>query len=448
MSQISDLVEVVNKLADRMGSQEKAIAALKAPATGGKGLTPEQVVAMLQGQAGKALVGTDGSWFSPPSAGMGRVLERGVGMGTALKAIYDRHKHNIGNDEAIEREHGFMTLDRFKEVGHKRADGVVRKAALAEGSGITGGYVVPPQFASTLLRLAIEEAIVRRFATVLPMTSRTLQVPTLDVTTAQTAGTTPFLGGILASWQPEAASINESEPTFRQMELVAWDLVFHTIASNQLLADNAVALDALLTQLFKEALAWYSDYAFLRGTGTASSMPLGILNAPATIQFTRTTAAKFQLPDVAGMMSRILVKSWDSVVWIMHPSVLPQVLQLKDDSGGAGVGRLVFINPAPPTVEGGIANKMPMSILGRPIFWTEKLPALGTTGCVLLADLSYYLVGDRMELQIDVSPHVKFLTNQMVWRIIARMDGKPWLNGPVTYADGTYTASPFVTITQ
>ena len=52
-----------------------------------------------------------------------------------------------------------------------------------------------------------------------------------------------------------------------------------------------------------------------------------------------------------------------------------------------------------------------------------------------------------MELEIATSPHVYFLNNQLAWRAVARMDGQPWLAGPIYYADGATTSSPFVALT-
>ena len=52
------------------------------------------------------------------------------------------------------------------------------------------------------------------------------------------------------------------------------------------------------------------------------------------------------------------------------------------------------------------------------------------------------------ELQIDVSPHVNFLKNQMTWRVVWRGDGQPWLNTSITLGDGSTKVSPFLTLTQ
>jgi hypothetical protein len=70
------------------------------------------------------------------------------------------------------------------------------KAALAEASGVTGGYTVPPDFYQQLMALMAEETFIRPRAFVVPMASASMQIPYLDVSTVQSAGVSPFFGGV------------------------------------------------------------------------------------------------------------------------------------------------------------------------------------------------------------------------------------------------------------
>jgi HK97 family phage major capsid protein len=212
------------------------------------------------------------------------------------------------------------------------------------------------------------------------------------------------------------------------------------VASNQLLADNAIGLDALLTQLFSSAMTWYKEYAFLNGLGAGSSMPLGVKNAPASYVQSRTTGSAFKLADAAAMMSRLHVRSWKDSCWIMHPSVLPQLIQMVDNGTS---NRLVWMNPVMPGESGPAANTLPMTFFGLPIYWTEKVPTLGTKGDVMLVDWSRYVIGNRLDYQMDVSGHYLFRNNQLAWRVVVRCDGRPWLNSYITDANG-WVSSPFV----
>ena len=95
------------------------------------------------------------------------------------------------------------------------------KAALGESAGVTGGYTVPPDFYDQLLAIIEEAAFIRPRAFVQPMASATLQFPYLDVTTAQSAGVSPFFGGVQMNWTAEAQTRTETEPQFKMMELKA-----------------------------------------------------------------------------------------------------------------------------------------------------------------------------------------------------------------------------------
>jgi len=366
----------------------------------------------------------------PRFTGMGPALVKLAAMSGNKDAIAMATSQGLFNEnygiEQLRKEFGFIPATEGRVV--KTPNGEIRKAALAEGSGQTGGYTVPPQFMNELLTIAAEDAFIEPRAKVLPMNSRTAQWPMLDITTAQAAGTSPYSGGILATWQPEATTISETEPAFRQSEWTAWDLVLYTVSSNQLLADNGIGLDALLTQLFGQAITWYKEFAFLQGKGAGSTMPLGVLNAPATYVQNRTNTgtAKFVYADVAAMMSHLQIRSWDDACWIMHQSVVPQLMQMSDfgssnnAQGGAG-SHLVWLSPY------------------------GNGSSVGPKGDVMLIDWSRYVIGMRMEMQIDVSPHYLFRNNQLAWRVIARCDGKPWLNNTITDQAG-WVISPMVVL--
>jgi len=356
--------------------------------------------------------------------------------------------------ENFEREYGFAPANMPRVI--KTPHGEVRKTALAEGSGVTGGYVIPPQFMNELLTIAAEDGFIEQRAKVIPMNTRTVQWPMLDITTKQATGTTPYFGGILAQWQPEAVSINETEPQFKQSEWTAWDLVLYTVSSNQLLADNGIGLDALLTQLFGQAITWYKEFAYLQGTGTGSTMPLGILNAPATLLQKRAVANRFLMSDAAAMMSHLQIRSWDDACWIMHQSVLPQLIMMQDAGSASAANlssvpagnRLSWLTPYGDGKQGPAAMKLPNAFLnGLPVFFTEKTVQLGSTGDAILVDWSRYIIGMRLDLQIDVSPHFLFRNNQLAWRVIARCDGKPWLNNFITDQTG-FQVSPFVALSS
>jgi len=301
--------------------------------------------------------------------------------------------------------------------------------ALAEGVGESGGYLVPTAQLTQLLEVAAEMEIVRSRAFSLPMASRTLPYPKLNQTGAPPSGGSAFFGGVVLDWFEENTDLNEEDVKFSMGELVAHGLGGWLPVSNSLIANSAVSLGAMIPRLFGQATAWAHDYAFLRGDGVAK--PLGVYNAPATKWVNRDAADEFQFVDAVAMAAVFLASSWGRGVWVMHQTVLPQLYQMKDSNSNN-----IWLPNA--------AQAGPGMLLGMPIFFTEKLPALGDKGDVLLCDFGYYIVGDRQLTTVATSSHERFRRNQTTFRVTSFIDGQPWIDDVITLNDGSTEVSPFV----
>lgn len=412
--------------------------------------------AMLASGGRNVLVGADGASHAhivnldgAPTGGRCKAL----GLEKYWRAMYAEHRDakpevakacwdfkNDGPPDKFLEGKGDSDPNAFRPVNKRWGK---QKASLAESGGATGGYTVPTQFYADLLRLMAEKAFVRERCTVLPMQSQSLLVPALTQSSTTFArGQSQFFGGVYMTWTPEAVTMTETDPVFREIELVARALTFVTVASNQLLQDNAVALDTMLTTVFQEACAWSYDYYILQG-GLSAAEPQGVITAPGAVSVTRNTTGSIKFADITNMLAHLYTQSWDNACWIANPSVIPLLMQMTN--GAAASPFLTWLNPTPNNDQGGpIAQKIPAILCGLPIFWSEKASYVGTKGDIMLCDFSKYLVGDRLAIQVEVSPHVYFLKNQMVWRVVTRWDGQPWQNLPITLADQTWTVSPFV----
>jgi len=300
---------------------------------------------------------------------------------------------------------------------------------LVESTGATGGFLVPVEFREDLLGMAYEENPIRQRATIIPMRRRQVTIPTLDQT-GGAAGTSAQHGGIVATWTEEAATKPETEPEFRQVNLVAHKLTCYTEVSDELLADEAVGLVAFLNgpMGFSGAIRWEEEYTFLQGTG--AGQPLGIINAGATITVNRQTTGTVTIQDLFNMLEN---HHNQNGCWHINRSFMSEILGL---NGPAGNPSYVFINNA---VEG-----VPMNLFGMPIFWTEKLPAIDEPGSIALCSWPYYLIGDRQTITLASSTEFRFRADLTAWRAVHRVDGQPWLSEPISLADGEDQLSPFV----
>jgi HK97 family phage major capsid protein len=140
--------------------------------------------------------------------------------------------------------------------------------------------------------------------------------------------------------------------------------------------------------------------------------------------------------DIAKMYARMLPASLGRAVWLISPDVLPDLLQMQLATG----------TPIAIWLTGGQGFESPtLSLLGRPVIVTEKTPAgLGTVGDIAFIDFGYYLIGDRQIMQASSSPHFKFSSDKTAYRVIERVDGRPWLNSAITPKNGSATLTPIV----
>ena len=181
-------------------------------------------------------------------------------------------------------------------------------------------------------------------------------------------------------------------------------------------------------------------------TGTGVGEPLGFINCPAAVIATAVAgqgANTIVVENLAAMYARMLPTSLMNAVWIADIGTLPQLMTMALSVGTGG---------GPVWMTGGFGagavGAPPMTIFGRPVIFTEKCPALGTTGDISLVDLSYYLIGDRQIMQAASSEHYKFANDQLAFRIIERVDGRPWIQSAITPHNGGNTLSPFVQLSS
>jgi len=329
-----------------------------------------------------------------------------------------------------------MRVNRSTDLSAKRAK--VTEIMNSFGSEVPadGGFLIPETLRSNLLQVALEQAVVRPRAQVIPMETLRVPIPMID----STSNVSSVFGGVICYWTEEAAALVESQASFGRVTLDAKKLTGYAEIPNELLAD-APAFTSFFDDVFPRALAWYEDIGFMNGTGAGE--PRGFVNCPAAVAVAAQAgqpSATIVWENIVAMYARMLPTALQNAVWIASIDTFPQLatMALSVGTGGSAVwlGNLQQPGSAVP----------PVSILGRPVIFTEKTPALGSLGDINFVDLSYYLIGDRQMMQSTSSPHFKFASDKTVFRIISRVDGQPWLQSPIQPHNGAGSLSPFVSL--
>ena len=347
-----------------------------------------------------------------------------------IGAEADSEKSVLETDPYMRKIRPFVKLSGKMEnfilgVRELAETGMLSKTkALQESDDTTGGFLVPEEFQAEVIRFATEAAIVRPKARVIPMKGNTLTLPKLDQSNYKFAG-------IDISWEGDEGEEKEaSQPKFGRVTLKVGKMIGLCPVSDDLLQDSAVNLANFLVGIFGEAIAYEEDKQFLVGNGMKK--PLGIVNCGTSRP--REGAGCIVYEDLKHMMEDLPAWADAGAMWILTKAALTEILDIKS---GIYTGAAVDQTEGFPLMLPGfsIAAGVPKTILGYPYMLTDKLPAVGNKGDIILGNLSAYYVGDRGGLAVASSIHDRFRYDETTFRFVKRVDGQCALSNAFVVLD-------------
>jgi HK97 family phage major capsid protein len=308
-----------------------------------------------------------------------------------------------------------------------------------ESDASAGGFLVQSDFASAVWTRAYDmgDILGRVFKLPISANANGIKLPAVDESSRVTGSR---WGGVQSYWLAEGDQPTATKPKFRLIELDLKKLFSVMSVTDELLQDQS-ALETIATQAFSEEIMFMTEDGIIEGDGVGK--PMGIMNAPCLVTVAKDSgqaAATVSLNNIVNMWSRMWIRSRKNAVWYINQDVEPQIYQL---SQTVGTGGLPMFMPA-----GGINNAPYSSLFGRPLIPIEYASTLGTPGDLILADFSQYVVADKRGVQAATSMHVRFLTDEMVFRFTYRVDGEPLWHTPLTPFKGSNSKSPFIVLAQ
>ncbi len=309
-----------------------------------------------------------------------------------------------------------------------RLEPLMIRAAVGSTVPAEGGFAIPSMFVDRALGEELEDTVLLQLCLRQPMTTLTMNWPAFKDDNHST--TAPF--GITWAMIPEGGSFGSLQGTpFRSLQLEAKKAGAIFAVRNEWLADSTSGIRQRLENVWRASLRWFVEDMLWSGTGAGQA--LGALNGSGGLEIAKEAGQPgdtILTENVVQMWSRLRPGSHNRAIWACNASCFPQLatLNLSVGTGGAPVGLL--------QTNGSIAGAPATSILGRPLYMSEHLPALGNAGDLVLLDPLAYVLGDRQEIILDVSPHFKFDTDETVFRASARLDGQPVFNVVLTPKNG------------
>lgn len=284
-----------------------------------------------------------------------------------------------------------------------------KQAGMNEGVPGEGGVLVPVEYMNTIIEFAIQQSPLLSQVWRIPMTRQLLRIPRLQ----QAAGS--YFGGMQLYSPGEGRLTTSTMPTLEQLTLTAKKRIGLIYLTDELVSDSAINLVNYLTILFSRFFQYDMEGLIINNPASATIPCLGITETPGINVVPRTTAGHVTIEDILAMDASI-DENFRDLTWLTRKATQIELQGLRDNQN-----RPIFLS------DYGVFQTNPLSpnsMVSYPVFKTRNIPPLGETGDLILAVLSYYLLGIRQDLTIDMSEYARFEYDDLAVKLVMRYDGQ------------------------
>lgn len=352
----------------------------------------------------------------------------------------DKLEPTIKNNDG---KHGFNTFGQFAHTlvnvarGDETAIQRMQNVASTYGSelnGPDGGFVVPPDFRTTIWnRVTGEQSLMSR-CTQFTTSSNHMVFPKNEISPWDNTS------GIRAYWEGEADAGTQTKPDLSS-DIARLNKLMALVPVTDELLDDAPGMESYLRAFAPVKMMAKLNTAIVRGNGAGK--PLGYLNSDSLVTVAKETsqdAGTVLFENVSKMWSRMYAPLRSNAVWIINQDIETQldVMAFPQSTGTA----VPLYMPA-----GGVSASPFATLKGRPVIAMEAASALGTAGDISLVDFSQYMILTKGQgIQTDVSMHLYFDQAVQAFRFIFRVTGQPLWAKTLTRENGSNSLSWCVTL--
>ena len=302
-------------------------------------------------------------------------------------------------EKYIRRGFENLTRDETRKLREIRAQSVA--------NATKGGYLVPEEWANTIIEKLPENNVMRMLATV-DSTSVETNIPL--------SSSKPEFG-----WIDEEGTYPETDEEFGQKSVDAWKSGGIIKVSEELLLDNQYNLQGRISNNFSQAAGDIQEEAYINGNGVKK--PRGILlDADAGVADAGGTAG-FDADDVLDLIYSVKRGYRRNAKFLANDQTAKALRKLKDSNG-----QYIW----QPSMQAG----EPDSLAGYGIEYSPAMPDFEDNAKALLfGDIKYYNIFDRQGLFMQRLDEKYADTGQIGFRAYMRTDGLLTIAEAVKYLD-------------
>ncbi len=224
--------------------------------------------------------------------------------------------------------------------------------------------------------------------------------------------------GITGQWLDEGQTMNPSSPKLSKIKTELHKYAVAVPATSEILR-SASQMEQLIRVSTPAHIAEALNGVILRGNGVGK--PDGIFNSGVLAVFAKDagqTAATVTRTNVVGVHNRVhpSCRNNPAFRWIANLDVEMQL----ENMVGADQRSLYL-----PGTNPNLADKPYDTLRGRPLIYSPHASALGEVGDLAGIDFSKYLIVMGENMRADFSIHVRFMSDEGVFRFIIHVGGRP-----------------------
>lgn len=320
----------------------------------------------------------------------------------------------VGEDLSPEQREYKRALLQYVRKGHVAGLDDLHLKAMSVGSDPDGGYLVTPDTSGRIVRRIYETSPIRQYASAQTISTDRLE-GLRDVDEASGA------------WVSEAGTRSTSNtPSLGRWEIPVHEVYAMPAATQKLLDDSAIDVEAWLAGKVADKLARLSNTAFVTGTGVGKPRGFASYTTAATADDSRSWGVPEHVAsgssgswgtDPNGIQKLIDVVAalnpqyLGNAAWYMNRTTLGSLRKLTDASSA---GKFVFI----PSFQAG----QPDLLFGYPVRILADMATYSTASALAVAfgDMkAAYQIVDRVGLRVlrdpfSSKPYVLFYTTARV----------------------------------
>lgn len=268
---------------------------------------------------------------------------------------------------------------------------------LSEGTDTAGGFLVPEDYHTELIKKVATAATVRQFARVAQTSRDAAKWPRVVYNTDD-----EYTSGVRLSWvgeTPSSSTVHRvTDPVFGLINIPVHTAMASMPVTNVLLEDAAFDVIGLSSDMLAEAFALGENDAFWNGNGI--SRPMGILTQVNDSDYygpryvASGTTATLTADGLLNLAYALPAQYDRNARWFMNKQTELAIRKLKDTANN-------YLWPAW-NVGGNFASTEMMPLAGYPVTRDEALPDVSTDAYpIIFGDLRGYIILDRVGFSVQ-----------------------------------------------